>query len=315
MDIQQLIDEGTQALEEDDLDRAEELARRILDARHSYGFELLARVHQAREDLPRAIEVLEEGVSKAPRAWPLWLLLGEYRSDHGQYDLALVAYDTALRLEGVDPDEVHLNAAIVHERAGRSEEALMRLHEVRGTSREIAMNAARIRADILLDLDRPEPAIAAAQSGLALADDETAGSDLAPLHAALARAAWTKNDRETALRHAWEALEHHPDETALWLVREMEGEYSDRARYYRISVLGHAPAGMFEERVPHVFFRKFDVVADDEEEALRFITRLEPPTMREGLRIDAVEVLQDAPDQPKGVYWVSGHVFAPEGNQ
>jgi tetratricopeptide (TPR) repeat protein len=303
MDVQELIEEAEEALAAGEYDRAQRAAQRVIDARQSYGFELLARVHQSRENLPRAIAVLQEGVAKAPRAWPLWMLLGELRSDHGEYDLALLAYDTALGLEGVDADEVHVNAAIVHERAGRPEDALMRLHEVRGANAETAITAARVRAEILLDMERPDAAAAAARDGLAHAGEETSSHEIAPLYAALGKALWLKGDAEAALHHAWEAIEHDADETALWLVREIEAEYSDAAKYYRIVVQG---AGNEES---DGFWRKYDVVADDEDEAMRFIARIEPEEIRDTLRVDELEIVDDTTDQPKGVYWCSAYAY------
>ncbi|HUR82721.1 MAG TPA: tetratricopeptide repeat protein [Thermoanaerobaculia bacterium] len=315
MNVEQLIDDGEEALAEEKYERAQRIAQKIIDARHSYGFELMARAFRAQENFPRAIAVLQEGVAKAPRAWPLWMLLGEYCSDHGEYDKALLAYDTALGIEGVETDEVHLNAAIVHERAGRPEDALMRLHEVRGTDRDIAMEAARVRAEILLETERPDAAAAAAKAGLGRADHETSAELIAPLHAAMAKAAFLKNDRDAALRHAWEAIEHDADDTALWLIREIEGEYSDDAKYFRILVNGRVPADRFDALESQGFWRKFDVVADDEEEAMRFIARVEPPAFREALRADEVDITEAEPDQPKGVYWSSAHAFYKEGDE
>jgi tetratricopeptide (TPR) repeat protein len=315
MDIEELINEGSGALLEEDFARAEQIAERIIASRHSYGFELLARVFRDQDNLPRAIAVLQEGVAKAPRAWPLWMLLGEFRSDHGDYDGALLAYDTALGIDGVDADEVHVNAAIVHERAGRPEDALMRLHEVRETSGETALEAARIRAEILLDTERPDAAAAAAQAGLARVGEETPAALAAPLHAALGKAAFLKNDRAAALRHAWTAIELDADETALWLVREIEGDYSDGASYYRITVHGNVPPSVVESEDVKGFWRKFEVVADDEAEAMALIRRIEQPSFREGMRVDEVEVVEDASDQPKGVYWCSAHVFYAENDE
>jgi len=315
VDVQELIEEGSDALAEEDFERAEAIAHRIIEARHSYGFELLARVYRDQDNLPRAIEVLQDAVSQAPRAWPLWMLLGEYRSDYGEYDLALLAYDTALGIDGVDADEVHLNASIVHDRAGRPEDALMRLHEIRGSNTETVLYAARVRAEILLETERPEAAAAAAQAGLARVDDDTASDAIAPLHAAMAKAAWMKGDRDAALRHAWEAIEHQADETALWLIREIEAQYSNDAKFYRVSVEGRVPAGSFEDDAARGFFRKYEVVADDEQEAMRFVARVEQEIFRDGLRATEIEMLDDASDQPKGVYWVSAHLFFPQDDE
>jgi len=311
MDVQELVAEAEEALENDDFDLAQRLAERVIEARHSYGFELLARVHERRANIPRAIAVLQEGVAKAPNAWSLWLLLGELRSDNGDYDQALAAYDTALAIEGVDTDEVHVNAAIVHERAGRPEDALMRLHEVRGTNVEAAIVAARVRAEILLEMERADGAAAAAQAGLALIDDDTPDDDVAPLYAALAKAAWMKGDTDTALHNAWEAIERNAThDTALWLIREIEGLYSDAAKYFRILVHGRWPAEYFREgEPPDGFWRKYDVVADDEEEAMQLVARVEPEFVRDTLRADEIEVVEETVDQPKGVYWCTQYAF------
>lgn len=316
MDVQELIEEAEEALGERDFTRAQRLAQKIIDARHSHGFELLARIFQEQDNLPRAIAVLQEGVAKAPRAWALWMLLGELRSDHGDYDQALVAYDTALGIEGVDADEVHLNAAIVHDRAGRPEDALMRLHEVRGSNPELAMQAARVRAEILLDTERPDAAAAAARAGLALMHEETLAADVSPLYAALGKALWLKGDGEGALHFAWESLEMHADDTALWLVREIEGDYSDSAKYYRMLVNGRWHLEAEDAEPFDGFWRKYDVVADDEEEAMRFIARLEPEEVRGTLRAEEIEIVSnEVSDQPKGVYWCTGYAFYREDEE
>ena len=102
---------------------------------------------------------------------------------------------------------------------------------------------------------------------------------------------------------------------APWLAREVEAEYSNEAKFYRISVEGRVAPGSFEDDGPRGFYRKYEVVADDEQEAMRLVTRIEPESMRDGLRATEIEMLDDASDQPKGVYWVSGHLFFPEGDE
>lgn len=311
MDVQELVAEAEEALLEGNYDRAQRAAEQVIAGRYSYGFELLARVHAQRGNLPRAIAVLQEGVSKAPRAWQLWILLGEYRSDHGDSDGALAAFDAALGVEGVDADEAHVNAAIAHDRAGRPEDALMRLHEVRGTNDDSAIAAARVRAEILLAMERADAAAAAAKAGLARVGDDTANDDVAPLHAALAKAEWMKGDRESASQHAWEALAlDTADETALWVVREIEAEYSSAAKHFRLIIQGR-DEGLDADG----FWRKYDVVADDEEEAMRFIRRLEPERIRPSLRLDEAEVIDAASDQPKGIYWCTDYAFYRESDE
>ncbi|HEX6099976.1 MAG TPA: tetratricopeptide repeat protein [Thermoanaerobaculia bacterium] len=311
MDVQALIAEAEEALLEGKYDCAQKAAEQVIALRYSYGFELLARVHAHRGNLPRAIAVLQEGVAKAPRAWQLWLLLGEYRSDHGDYDGALAAFDCALGIDGADGDEAHINAAIAHDRAGRAEDALMRLHEVRGTKDDAAVAAARVRAVILLDQERPEAAAAAAKAGLARVGDDMNAVDVAPLHGSLAKAEWMKGNQEAALHHAWEAVAlDSSEETALWLIREIEGEYSTNAKHFRVIIHGRD-----EGFDADGFWRKYDVVADDEEEAMRFILRVEPEHIRPTLRLDEAQVLDATPDQPKGVYWCTSYAFYQESEE
>ena len=311
MDVQQLIAEAETALLEGKYDSAQRAAEQVIAQRYSYGFELLARVHAHRDNLPRAIAVLQEGVAKAPRSWQLWLLLGEYRSDHGDYDAALAAFDTALGIDGVDTDDVHINAAIAHDRAGRAEDALMRLHEVRGLNDESAVAAARVRASILVAEERPDAAIAAANAGLARVTDEMNAVDIAPLHAAVAKAEWLKGNREAALHHAWNAIAlDSSEDTALWLVREIEAEYSRSAKHYRVIIHGRDDGFDADG-----FWRRYDVVADDEEEVMHFIRRVEPEHIRSTLRLDEAQIVDETPDQPKGVYWCTGYAFYQENDE
>jgi tetratricopeptide (TPR) repeat protein len=311
VDVQALIAEAETALVEGKYDCAQRAAERVIAHRYSYGFELLARVHAQRNNLPRAIAVLQEGVTKAPRAWQLWILLGEYRSDHGDFDAALTAFDTALGIDGVDADEAHINAAIAHDRAGRPEDALMRLHEVRGTKDENAVSAASVRATILLEQERPEAAAAAASAGLSRANEEMNAVDVAPLYAALAKAEWMKGNRDAAIHSAWEAIAlDSSEETALWLIREIESVYSASAKHYRVIIHGRDDGFDADG-----FWRKYDVVADDEEEAMQFILRVEPEHIRGTLRMDEAQIVDTTPDQPKGVYWCTGYAFYQENDE
>lgn len=223
MDVQALIEEADEALAEGDLKTAERAGEALLAARHIYGFEVLARMHQQRGDLPKALATIEDGVAKAPRAWPLRLLQGELHSDSGEYDAALAAYDSVLAIDGADVDAVHINAAIVLHRAGRYEEALARLDRAPGESDETLFAAARIRADILNILERPDDAMAAAEKGLALVTDDVPTSDVADLYAAMAKSALMKGDRAEALRRAKEAVALDDNEIARLIVREIQG--------------------------------------------------------------------------------------------
>ena len=61
-----------------------------------------------------------------------------------------------------------------------------------------------------------------------------------------------------------------------------------------------------------IFFRNFEVVADDASEALELIHELEVEINAKSLEINAITDLGPAAGELKGVLWASGHVFAPD---
>ena len=223
MDVQGLIEQADDSLADGDLKTAKKAGEALVAARHTYGFEVLARVEQQRGDYTAAIKQIEEGIARAPRAWPLRLVLGELHSDNGDYDAALRAYDDALGIEGADPDEIHVNAAIVLHRAGRYDDALARLARMPGDSDESLFAASRIKADIFNILERPDDAMEAAEEGLSRVTDDVPTSDVAELYAAMAKSALMKGDRDEALRRAKEAVALDDHEIARAIVREILG--------------------------------------------------------------------------------------------
>ena len=88
MDVEELMEKGREALATSDWETAEAAAREMLDAHHAGGFEILAKVEKGRGNDARAVEILEEGARQAPYEWLLWNLLGNYRSEEGNFPRA-----------------------------------------------------------------------------------------------------------------------------------------------------------------------------------------------------------------------------------
>lgn len=304
------IGQAEEALEDDDIETALRLGQQLIDARHTFGFEAMARAHYANGDPAKAIAVLEQGVSEAPHVWTLWHLLGNYASDADDFDRAFSCYERALACERVESSVVHLNYATDLHRAGRDQDALPRLALV--TDADYATPAAVVRADALNALGLHAEALDVARKALAAAPADADDADLARLHCAVAEALLVQGDRDGALAACWQAVEHdRGSERAAALIREVEGIYSRDANYFRVLVHGRWP-GFDEGDGPadHGFWMKCDVVADDADEALRFIDRFEPPETRGSLRADEAETIRPAAsDEPKGVYWCSARAF------
>ncbi len=62
-------------------------------------------------------------------------------------------------------------------------------------------------------------------------------------------------------------------------------------------------------------YTSYDVVADSVEEGLRLLKRFEPQEVRDSVRVEGCEDIEARPDEPKGVYRVTGYnLFPLEGD-
>src|SRR6266536_3597028 len=87
----ELAQQGYDLIQARQFDEALVLSGRLQEMRYSSGFEIAALALAGRGETERAVQILEEGVAKAPDVWLNWQLLGNYRSDMGLYDSALEA--------------------------------------------------------------------------------------------------------------------------------------------------------------------------------------------------------------------------------
>lgn len=305
-----LADEAFEALEDGDLRSALKLGRRLEKMRYSAAFEIQALVYAEEGKLRKAIAVLERGVKKAPTVWLLWQLLGNYRSDQGQWDKAFRCYRQALDCPTVDASSVHLNQAIALGRCGKYDEALSILDLV--TNPDLRWRAASRRLAMLNAAGRFSGCISLAQSLLGSEQDES--PETASIYSELAFAFWKlSGDPEPALAHAWKALAlDKKDETAAWIVREADSLYSSNARHIQVMICGRWTHPIEGETSPPGFFVNYQVVADTPEEALEFIRRFEPEGVRDSLSIEEFKIKKPARDLPKGVYEIStGYLMFP----
>jgi hypothetical protein len=127
-------------------------------------------------------------------------------------------------------------------------------------------------------------------------------------------ACWNgRKDRERAMQLAVASLAHgQTSDVALWLVREIDGQFSPTAKYYRILVEGmKTEAG--DRRKRRGFFVSYDIVADSIDESLSFIRRIEGEEVRSSFRVEEATELESRPAEPKGVYARTGRIlFTPD---
>ncbi len=304
------IDAAFDLIEAGNFQAALQLGRRLRRESPEWGFEILALAYEGLDKRRRAIQVLEQGVAEAPDAWRLWQLLGNYRSDEGEFEACHEAYRRALKCPEVDVSSVHLNFAIALLRQEKFSEALRHLSRV--TDPQMRLEAMDLRMELFNRLEWYAQAIdlgrrvKEAYEDLAEDLDQQGVQALAKVYAELGLALWFgREDRDAALELTWEALRlHKAQHTAMWLLRELTGEISPNAAYYQLTIQGR----WFEPRecdgewcVPE-FLATYEVAADSPEEALEMVRLFEPPEVRDTLEIVEAVKTSPFPDEPKGVY-------------
>lgn len=300
--IESLIEEAFEALDDADTEQAIKIGQQLKKLKHSSGFEILAMAYDADDREDEAIDVLEEGVAAFPKAWTLWQLLGNLYSNEDRHQDSQRCYQKALRCPDVDTDLIFINRSIAFSNDKQYVKALELVDQV--TNEEHQPRAMSHRMTLLNLLERHEEAVLFGEKALAsnVWDEETT-SDLATVHGEFASAVWkSSRDRDRALHHAWLAIELNKSESAAaWVIRDAAALKSPTARYMNVMITGRWHEPIQDEDEAPGFFASFDVIAENETEALAFIRPFEPASVRDSLRIEECTQQESVPDAPKGV--------------
>ena len=308
---EQLAERGFDLVDEGECEEALAVADELAKHRYTANFEIRALALAKLDRKEEAVDALEEGVEKAPSVWRLWQLLGNYRSDLGEMDNAHDAYVKALECPDVDTSSVHLNRAVAFSRQERYEDARAVLSLVTDPARRVRREA--LSVGFLIDTGRFPEAVRQAQGLLEQEWDEEDDGVRAWVQADLARALHKMGASPDRVREeTWRALELDKRcESALWLLREVDSNFSPNANYYRLLLGGQVPDNCDELPAGDWVYVNYEVVAESPEEALTLAARLEPASLRPALRVEEWEVVEPRPDDPKGVYWMSAYHLAP----
>jgi tetratricopeptide (TPR) repeat protein len=205
MDIESLIRQADDALEAGNDKAALAAGQKLVELRHAYGFEVMARAYLLRDEKTRAIATLQDGVTKAPNIWQLWELLGDSWSDVGDARRARESYERVLALPNAD---------------------------------SVA------RAHALTELERFDEAIAIAQEALDDSDanaDERARLQYSIAYALWSKG---ESDAALDAAWSVVAL-HPANEDAMWLIREIEQRHSRAAMQFRLIAEGQKDGRRF----------------------------------------------------------------------
>lgn len=310
--IPALMDEAFEYLDNHKWKRAIKTGRKLLDLRHSSGFEILARAYAAQGKPKKTRQILQEAVELAPKVWILWELLGVACSDAGRYEEGAKAFQSALECPAANADSIHFNWAIMLDRQDRKAEAILLLRKIPNASPGW-FRARSLLAVFLSELGENKKALTMAETvwkQFAAVEDEDLWDN--PERSGttfwqLANVLWRLGgNKERSLECARRSVEfERGDERFLALIREIEEQYSGKAKYYRLLVQGDWPEPI-ETKSGKTrqagFLSSYDIVADNKEEALQLLKPLEPSEIRETLKIAESEVLQKKVKDLKGVY-------------
>ena len=306
-----LVDEGFKHLHARQFQEALDVARKLEDLQCFAGFELAALAHKGMGDREKAVRVLQRGVKEASEVWSDWQLLGNSFSDLDCADEAEAAYERALQCKDPWADSIHLNKAVLASRQERFDEALELLARIADC--ELRFHATEHRINILRRLDRTDEAATIAEA--ILAEDHGKEGDtesLARTAAMLGRIHLQQGRDRTQLRTrilTWMDQYRRDCAPLMAVLRDVDGLWSDRARSFKLTVNISFPDDHLLRAESAGFCVVCDVVADDLDEALYFVRRLEADEMGETFAIDRHRESEADPKLLKGVYWRSGRVF------
>ncbi len=311
------IEQAWDLIDTGELEAARKIGEQLVKAKEEEGFRIMAALWEKEEAWEFAIKVLEEGLNIYPDSWELWLSLGNMHSNNEDYESGLKALDKAAASEGVEIHWVKLNKSVILMRMMQVEEALNTLQSL--TDSPIRNQAFTLKLELLNQISRHDLILELAEEeleSLEVPADQEADEHMSQICLLIASACWYEDEPEERILHYLrQAINYHrqnPD--CVWLIREMDPDFSDKANYYGVIVKGTFLTG--EEDVSQVdFFTSYEVVADSEAEALTFIRAFEVDEVdKESLIIVETEISESQEEDAKGIYAVGGFAFIDEGN-
>lgn len=320
-DAEALMGEASRLLEEFEPKKALKIGKQLEKMRFSGGFEIQALAYADLDKKGKAIKVLEKGIKTVPDVWLLWQLLGNYYSDEGDFEKALTTFEKGLQTKQPDKISLKYNYAIALQRQRNFEKAQGLISEILSDERypdeieeNLLLHIQGLRLGLLNNLKQYKETLKlfAELEKTASQFEDAQPSELSRIFDEVAGAHWNLKNKDQAETYLKKSISYDKKNTgAQWLHREIhkEEDYTN-AKYFRIIIEGkwHTPFEG-ETKLPR-FFTNYDVVANNEDEALEIIKYFEPPETHHSLKIDDLKILK-TPKQPKGVYDTMSYNFFP----
>lgn len=309
--IKKLTDKGIDFFEKGKYQEVLQIADDLEEAKGALAFYLAAQAYAGLNDMKSAVAQMRRGVLMAPHIWMNWFYFGVCLADCERYEDALAAYQQALLCPLVDADLVRLNMGILSIKYRKYESALTLLEEVHNPfyrwgivgTRVLALEGvgSLVEAAALAEgflRDRPE-------------SDEEYSKRVGFIAAALARIRLRQgSSAEETRSFLMQCLEEHGcSREILQEIRNLNPCYHKEAKYLRIVVGATLPVGHLWRREAGGYHVMYDVVAVSTSEALTMIRDFESRIGVEILEIVDSKVVEERPEDPLGVYWITERVF------
>ncbi len=338
IELQELESEAYDLLKAQDFKGALKIGKKLSVCGLECGFLIQGMAYAGIGEKEKAREILADGREIFPESWKISQSLGICHANLGEYDEAIKYYDDGLYFVNSAELQLCFNRASDLKTLGRLDEALddieyavsllddgivpesfndiMPQHGVNYGEVPIIAGSYSLLISICNQLGKYDKAKEAFEKFFDKYDVNEFiqttdvcnqySPGLSAIYSGFAMTLWKSEETDKALELIKKAIALNKwNKNAQFLIREIRNnnDYSN-AKYMRIFIEGLS-------NDVEGFFIYYDVVADDEIEALNFIKEFEPEEIRNSLKIKEMEILDSVSKQPKGIYNVGEYYSYP----
>ncbi|RMG71348.1 MAG: hypothetical protein D6722_06980 [Bacteroidetes bacterium] len=316
MDNQQYeerIAQGWNLISEEAWPEAIALAESLIETGEVSGYRIKAAAQQlGQEDLEAAKATLSEAIHQSPEAWDLRMQFATLLAEMKDYEEAHTQLEQAIALPEAEEHWVTYNKAILLLREERWEEGLNLLQELEHP--EVINDAFCLQMEVLDAFGQYDTILEMAEADLELMQvpgTMEEATTMARICTYIATAAWYEEKGGEMVRHYLKQafVYDRTLDDALWLLRELEGEFHDDSKVYTLQVQGLLlPESPEEGLLP--FVAQFGVVARSPEAAFDMVRRFEQESVKpDSLSFMVLEEADKDDDFEDGIYMVTPYQF------
>jgi tetratricopeptide (TPR) repeat protein len=311
MTIKELIEQTKELIDLGEDEQAEALANELIKSKQVEGFDFLTTILAERNEIEKAIKILEQGIEVFPTSWKLWMRLGNYQSDLKDYQQAEYSLNRSEFLSNADIELIRLNKAVLFKRTQNHESALRELEK---TADKYPIESLSVELGIYDDCDKYERIIERFDEFDFNPHDSYEESDLSEVYYHFAHAQHCTNRRNEAIKALNTSLSlNRSNNDALWLRRELFGQVEKQNKYFYVMI--HGEWNEMDENGNFLnFFTTYHVISTSLDEAVNAIKDFEPLHLnKDKFEVEEFEILEESTNDPSGIYQTDGFsIYLPE---